>query len=192
MNEILKWCPQLLRWSQCLKSLLDFLQLLNIPSGAHGLFRPRVVSFSWIQLDWPLPWLKANSNTLLRDVHVIFFPPFFSYSLTEAGWTFLGCFGKADLLSCRWGVGPGSVCFRCVHWWWDSMQHFMSFAQMPFWAPSGQASLVWGACSGMVAPRTQNNLVTSGWHGAKLGIGKGFTSLGQVLPTEIHCSWKGS
>lgn len=42
----------------------------------------------------------------------------------------------------------------------------------------------------LAAPRTQSNLVMSGWHGAKLMIGKIFISFGQVLPTEIHCFWK--
>lgn len=42
----------------------------------------------------------------------------------------------------------------------------------------------------LAGPRTQSNLVMSGWHGAKLMIGKIFISFGQVLPREIHSCWK--
>lgn len=168
-------------WTSC-----SFQTHLQVLMGFSGLGLCLSAESDWTGhfLDWKQILL------LFCAMYMLFVSPFFSYTLTGAGWTFLGCFGKAGILSCRWGVGPGSVCFRCVHWWWDPMQHFMSFAQMRFRAPSGPPSLVWGACSGMVAPRTQSNLVRSGWHGAKLVIGKGFISLGQVLPAGIHCSWK--
>lgn len=36
----------------------------------------------------------------------------------------------------------------------------------------------------LAGPRTQSNLVTLGWHEAKLMIGKIFISFGQVLPRD--------
>lgn len=145
--------------------------------------------------DWTGHFLDWKQILILFcEMYMLFFSPFFSYMLTGAGWTFLGSVGKADILSCKWGVRPDSICFRCVHWWSNPMQHFMSFAQMSFWAPPGQALLVeeQHVVAALVAPRTQSNLVMSGWHGAKPVIGKVFISLGQVLPTEIYCFWKRS
>lgn len=138
-------------------------------------------------LDW------KQILILFCVMHMWFFSPFFSYMLTGAGWTFLESVGKADILSCKWGVRAHSVCFRCVtdDETWCSI--LWALLRCLSGLPPGRPCLCeeQHVVAALVAPRTQSNLVMSGWHGAKLVIGKVFMSLGQVLPTEIHC-WKRS
>lgn len=143
--------------------------------------------------DWTGHFLVWKQILILFCVMcMLLFSPFFSYCFLEQAEPFQGLLVRLTSSAANGGSDQtlyvSGVCTDDETWCsilWASLRHRSGL-------PPGRPGLCeeQQAVAAPAAPRTQSNLVMSGWHGAKLVIGKVFISLGQVLPTEIHCFWK--